>query len=129
MFINDKKNELINRINILLVKFPEWKEYLDPVLEELTLNNVSIMYINEKLADIKQLESDDNSINYKEQVNNLCLFLKSELESGNILLNKDSMIILTNLVNDTLYSIECKQDIDWEKQLNTINIVCNELYK
>ena len=49
LFYNDRKLELKNRIGILLAKNPEWGEFLNPVLEELTYENVSIDYINEKL--------------------------------------------------------------------------------
>ena len=56
MLLLDKKLELEDKIKLLLNENPEWEEYLSPVLENLSYNNVSIEYINEKLNDIKELE-------------------------------------------------------------------------
>ena len=56
MLLLDKKLELEDKVKLLLEKNPEWEEYLSPILENLSYNNVSIEYINEKLNDIKELE-------------------------------------------------------------------------
>jgi molecular chaperone DnaK len=56
MLLLDKKLELEDKVKSLLEIHPEWEEYLTPVLENLSYNNVSIEYINEKLNDIKELE-------------------------------------------------------------------------
>jgi len=55
MLLLDKKLELEDKVKLLLEKNPEWEEYLSPILENLSYNNVSIEYINEKLNDIKEL--------------------------------------------------------------------------
>lgn len=57
MLLLDKKLELEDKVKLLLEKNPEWEEYLKPVLENLSYNNISIEYINEKLNDIKELEN------------------------------------------------------------------------
>ena len=57
MLLLDKKLELEDKVKLLLEKNPEWEEYLLPVLENLSYNNISIEYINEKLNDIKELEN------------------------------------------------------------------------
>ena len=124
MFIIDRKNELKNKINILLNKNPDWKEYLQPVLDELSYNSVSIEYINEKLNDINELEKDD-SPNYKQQFNNLCLFIKNELENGRI--NIKDIDNLNKLINDSLDLLN-KDNINWEDELNNLNKKCLDLY-
>jgi molecular chaperone DnaK len=129
MFYNDRKNELESRINILLVKNPEWDEYLSPVLEELTFNNITIDYINEKLALINELEDNfEDERDYKIEVNNLCLYLKSEIESGTIDL-KDKTELLIELINNNILLINTdNENIDWKELLNELNQKCEEIY-
>jgi molecular chaperone DnaK len=130
IILNDKKNELKNRILILLSKNLEWDEYLQPVLKELTYNNTTIDYINEKIELLNQLENEDKDKdkNYKQEVNNLCLYLKSEIELGSINLGINN-IVLINLINDTLNLFSNNLDtIDWKKYLDNLNEKCEELY-
>lgn len=128
LFLNDRKAELKNRINILLVRNPDWNEYLEPVLNELGYNNVSIDYINEKLKLLDELENDNNIIDYKEEVNKLCLYIKSELELGNINLGEKNKL-LEDLINNTLIVIvEDNKTINWEEQLDILNKKCEEIY-
>jgi hypothetical protein len=61
LFYNERKTELKNRIGILLAKNPDWCEFLDPVLQELGFETVTIDYINEKLSLLEQLEEDNES--------------------------------------------------------------------
>ncbi len=129
LFYVDRKNELKNRIDLLLVKNPEWEEFLQPVLEQLTYNTTTIDYINEKLTLLNELEeSDENSHDYKQEVNNLCLYLKSEIESGSIDLG-DKNELLIQLINDTLLMVEQNMEtIDWKAQLDLLNKKCEDIY-
>jgi molecular chaperone DnaK len=131
LFYNDRKLELKNRIGILLAKNPEWGEFLNPVLEELTYENVSIDYINEKLLLLEQLEEDNENIDnrdYKKELNNLCMYLKSETETGNIDLG-DKNIILSELINFTINLLnENSIEINWKEQLEILNKKCEEIY-
>jgi len=131
LFYNDRKLELKNRIGILLAKNPEWSEFLDPVLEEISYENVSIDYINEKLSLLEQLEEDNECIDnkdYKQELNNLCLYIKSEIESGNIDLG-DKNIILIELINNTINLFnENSININWKEQLDLLNKKCEEIY-
>ena len=130
IFLNENKQELINKIKILLVKQPEWEEFLNPVLEELSYNNVSIDYINDKTKIINELENDNMDKNYKQEVNNLCLFLKNELESGGINLGETKNNLLVELINKSLLLFTENDDtIDWEDYLNLLNKQCEEIYK
>jgi hypothetical protein len=131
LFYNDRKTELKNRIGILLAKNPDWSEFLDPVLEELGYESVTIDYINEKLALLEQLE-EDNEFNYnrdyKQELNNLCMYIKSEVESGAIDL-KDKTIILIELINQTISLLnENSPEINWKEQLDLLNKKCEEIY-
>ena len=131
LFYNDRKNQLKNRIDLLLIKNPEWEEFLQPVLEELSYNTVTIDYINEKLNLLSELEdSDEKHHDYKQEVNNLCLYLKSEIESGSIdLADKNELLI--ELINQTLKLFTCSENtetIDWKVQLDILNKKCEHIY-
>jgi molecular chaperone DnaK len=131
LFYNDRKIELKNRIGILLAKNPEWKDFLNPVLEELTYENITIDYINEKLSLLEQLEEDNENVDnrdYKQELNNLSMYLKSEIESGNIDLG-DKNMILFELINNTIILLnENSININWKEQLDILNKKCEEIY-
>jgi molecular chaperone DnaK len=117
------KEDLFNRINLLINKNPQWTEDLEPILEELKINNLSIDYLQNKLEIIKELEDNDD-INYKEQFKNLCLFIKKEIEENNIELNNDKLNELNTLINNNLLLLEKDDDIDWNYELNNFNEYC-----
>lgn len=131
LFLEDRKSELKNRIILLLVKNPDWNEYLEPVLEELSYNTTTIDYVNDKFNLLNELEND-NEIpkDYKQEVNNLCLYIKNELEAGNINLNPEKNIILKNIIDDLLSQLSSSNNdtIDWEEQLNILNDKCEQIY-
>jgi molecular chaperone DnaK len=129
LFLNDRKNQLKNKIDLLIVKNPEWDEFLQPVLEEISYNTVTIDYINEKLALLTELEdSDEKPHDHKQEVNNLCLYLKSEIESGSIDLGVKNEILI-QLINDTLLMVEQNMEIvDWKAQLDILNKKCEDIY-
>jgi hypothetical protein len=89
VFLNENKQELTNRIKLLLIKNPDWEEFLNPVLEELSYNTISMDYINDKINTIKELEEEINDKDYKQEVNNLCSYLKNELETNKNLLETE----------------------------------------
>jgi molecular chaperone DnaK len=128
--LNNNKEDLRNRINILLNKNPEWKEYLEPVLEELSYSNVSSDYIDEKLKLLIELENDKEK-DYKSEFHNLCLYIKSEIELGNIKLNEESTEKLINLINanlDLLNNNGNNEEYDWENKIKELNTHCMEIY-
>lgn len=130
VFLNENIQELTNKIKLLLIKNPEWEEFLNPVLEELSYNTVSMDYINDKINTINELENElnNNDKDYKQEVNNLCIYLKNELESGNINLdpNKNNKLII--LINESLLLLSNNENINWEDYLNQINKSCEEIY-
>jgi len=123
------KEELQAKINLLLHKNPDWEEYLKPILDELTYSNVSIEYIKDKLEIIKELDDNDYNTDYKEQYKNLCLFIKSETENGNIILSEENMIKLNNQIDTSLSLLDSNdnENIDWEDEVNVLNNFCEEL--
>jgi molecular chaperone DnaK len=129
LFLNDRKIQLKNRIDLLIVKNPEWNDFLQPVLEELSYNTTTIDYVNEKLALLNELEeSDEKPHDHKQEVNNLCLYLKSEIESGSIDLGANNDFLI-QLINNTLLMVEQNiETIDWKVQLNILNKKCEDIY-
>lgn len=130
LFFDERKNELKNKISVLLGKNPEWREYLEPVLEELSYNSCSIDYINDKLNTLQELE-DTEERDYKQELNNLCLYLKSELEVGSINMGSDKNHMLVELINKNLELIvnkDMSNNINWEEQLNILNKDCEKIY-
>jgi len=130
IIIIEMKEELFNRVTLLLNKNPDWEEYLQPILDELNYNNVTKDYLVDKLETIKDLEdNEDETIDYKNQLNNLCLFLKSEIELENLDVPKEKIEYLSHLINETINIIEDdNDDVDWETKLNEFNLNCEELY-
>lgn len=134
MFLQESKVELSNRIKILLGTNPDWEEFLSPILEELTYNTVTGDYVNDKLKLLEELEDDSNLVDtydYKQEVNNLCLYLKTEIESGSIDLGVDKNTLLIELVNENLLNINLESDgnvIDWKCCLDILNKKCEEIY-
>jgi molecular chaperone DnaK len=119
------KEELELKINLLLNKNPEWSEYLDPIIDELKLSNITIDYIKDKLEIINEL---DNNLDYKEQYKNLCLFIKSEIEKGNISLDENNIKKLDEAINNSLSLLDSNDnEIDWENEIIILNNFCDYL--
>ena len=129
ILFQEKKEELKRRIELLLAKIPEWDEFLGPVLKELSYNTCSSEYVNEKMNVLDDLEKlYNNSIkDYKLEVNNLCLYLKSEIENGSINLGNNTTM-LSELINNTLLLLTDNSITDWEEQLNILNKNCEKIY-
>ena len=71
------------------------------------------------------LNDDDINNNSKNELKKLCIYLKNEIENGNIkLINND---LLINIINDKLILL-LQDNIDWEIELLHLNNFCNELY-
>jgi molecular chaperone DnaK len=125
--LNSNKEKLKSRINLLLNTNPEWKEYLEPVLEELSYNNITNDYIEDKLKLLTELDDTDKPKNYKLELHNLCLYLKTEIELDNITLNKENTEKLINLINTNLDLLNTNIDYDWKIMIDELNKLCLEL--
>ncbi len=135
MFFQECKQELTARIKVLLVKNPEWEPFLAPVLAELEYNTVTMDYVNDKLKLLEELEADDEQVvdtkDYKQEVNNLCLYLKTEIEAGTIDLGAEKNTLLINLINENLENLNLDSEvfvIDWKHYLSVLNAKCEDIY-
>jgi len=126
ILFEEKKKDLKHKIELLLVRNQDWEEFLNPVLEELSYNTVTEKYVDDKYNLLKDLESLSENKDYKKELNNLCLYLKTEINCGNIKL--DNMDELVQLINTTLDMILNDSQVDWEKQINIFNNKCEQLY-
>jgi len=126
IMIIELKDELNSKITFLLNKNPEWKEFLDPILDKLTLSNISLEYLQDKLNIIKDLE-DEKIINYYEQFKNICLFIKTKIEEKDIDLSNNKLDELSQLINISLaliFNSNEDDNIDWENELEIFNKKC-----
>jgi molecular chaperone DnaK len=159
VLMNELKGDIRRRAEILLVQNPEWQEYIKPLIDELEFTNLTNDYLNEKLKILKELQEDDSEErNYREELKNICIYIKSEIEEGQIELmteKKDnlSFIILNNLElieKDELLenSVKIEESVDnktenildleqkmkdfhkinWEDKLNIFNKACEVIY-
>jgi molecular chaperone DnaK len=127
IIFTELKDELQSKIIMLLNKNPDWKEYLEPILDDLQLTNISLEYIQDKLTILKDLEDNDNT-DHKEQFKNLCLFIKTQIEENKIELSNDKLNELFNLINKSLELLESTNNIDWLKEIDNFNFVCDKIY-
>jgi len=123
-----KKHELEMRIKLLLNKNNLHNALLEPILEELSYNNTSPDYIDDKLELIEKLENIKIT-NHKEELLNLCLYLKSEISIGTIELNTDKINELTIAINKNLDLLNENKEYDWENIIIELNKLCEILYK
>ena len=129
ILINEVKGDLIRRCNLLLAQNPDWEEFIKPLLEELEYTNLTQEYLNDKLEILKELQDDDNNErNYKEELKNLCIYLKNEVEEGQIDLSDDKKDMLISILKEYLNLLEIPEEINWEEQLNDFNNKCEKLY-
>ena len=127
IMIMELKDDLNNKINYLINKNPEYEEYLNPILEKISLTNISLEYLLDKLENIKELEEDE-STNYYEEYKNICLFIKTQLEENNIQLDNVKLEELINLVNNSILLIETNyEDTNWENELTIFNQKCENI--
>jgi formate dehydrogenase maturation protein FdhE len=125
IMIMELKDELNNKVTFLLNKNPDWAEYLEPIIEKLTETNISLEYLQDKLETLKDLEEEETTTSYKDQLNNICLFIKSQLEQD--LIKIDNLEKLKLLVNNTLLLFDSNEEINWEEKLNEFNENCIDI--
>ena len=133
VLLNEIKSDVTRRANLLLAQNPDWTEFIKPLLEELEITNLSIDYLQDKLSILKELqEEDDNdegTRDYKEELNNMCIYLKTELDQNQIDLPDDKKKVLTDTILKNLDEIEKNtSEINWEEQLKEFNKTCESLY-
>lgn len=129
VFINEVKVDIIRRGNLLLAQNPEWTEFIKPLLEELEITNLSMEYLQDKLSILKELQEEDTQEerNYKEELKNMCIYLKNEIDEGQIELSEDKKNSLIDIITETLEKID-NDNINWEDKLKEFNEDCEKLY-
>ena len=119
------KDDLKMKITLLMNNHPELEDELSELLEELTFNNISFEYIQDKFQKINS--SYNTKKDYKTELHNLCLYLKNELDIGSIILSKDQNDLLIKHININLELLHSNKDCDWYQQLNILNDLCELL--
>lgn len=129
MLINELKIDIIRRANLLLIQNPEWSEFINPLLEELEITNLSHEYLNEKLQILKEVQNEENTDrDYKEELKNLCIYLKTEFDEGQLEISDEKKIEFMEILKNNFDLLESdKSEINWEEKLNEFNKVCENL--
>ena len=125
--INEYKIELQNKIINLLIKDEVKYNFLYSILDNLSLSNISLSYIKDKLLIIKDIEHTENiQLSYYDQYYNLCLFIKSQIDDKLIKLSDSKIIELIELIDNSLIFININKNnnINWEEELNLFNNKC-----
>jgi molecular chaperone DnaK len=127
--INELKADIIRRANLLLVQNPEWGEFLNPLLEELEITNLSHDFLNEKLKILKEVqEDDDQDRDYKEELNNLCIYLKNQVEEGLLEISEEKQLEFIQVLTNNFNLLETNDlEINWENKLNEFNEACEKI--
>ena len=130
VLMNELKSDLVRRAQLLLAQNPDWAEFLNPLLDELEITNLSIEYLQEKLIILKELQNE-NVIerDYKEELKNMCIYLKTEIEEGQIILEDTKKQTLIDIITNNIDLINNTDiDINWEEKLKEFNCSCENLY-
>jgi hypothetical protein len=131
MMINELKVDIIRRANLLLIQNPEWGEFLNPLLEELQITNLTHEYLEEKLILLKEVQGEDtDERDYKEELKNLCIYLNNELQEDQLDISDDNKKLLGEKLKllFNLFETDEENKIDWEDKLKDFNEFCESLY-
>jgi hypothetical protein len=131
VLLNEIKSDVSIRANLLLAQNPDWVEFINPLLEDLELSNLSYEYLEDKLKILRELQDEgDETRDYKEELKNLCLYIKNEIEENQLVLEDNNKIILNELIINNLELLEKIEDdsINWEEKLKDFNQSCEVIY-
>jgi hypothetical protein len=115
---------------LLLAQNPEWSDFITPLLEDLELSNLSYEYLEDKLKILKELQDDETfNRDYKEELKNLCIYIKNEIDENQVDLSEEKKDKLIELIKTNLDLLEnVDENINWEEKLKEFNISCEEIY-
>lgn len=132
VLVNEVKGDIMRRANLLLAQNPDWSEFIKPLLEELEITNLTMDYLQDKLSILKELQDDDednDERDFKEELKNMCIYLKNEIEENQIELDEDKKTVLVSIITDYLAELENENnEINWEDKLKEFNESCEKLY-
>jgi len=130
VLLNELKSDVSRRANLLLAQNPEWSEFINPLLEDLELSNISYEYLEDKLKILRELQDDETiERDYKEELKNLCIYIKNEIDENQVDLSEEKNDKLIELIKTNLDLLEnVDENINWEEKLKEFNISCEEIY-
>jgi molecular chaperone DnaK (HSP70) len=130
VLFNELKADIIRRANLLLAQNPDWSDFIKPLLEKMELSNFTTEYLQEKLIVLKELQdnNEDFKRDYKEELKNMCIYLKTEIDEDQLELSENNKKILIDIITETLDTMENHDEINWEDKLIDFNKSCEELY-
>jgi len=130
VLLNELKADVSRRANLLLAQNPEWSDFITPLLEDLELSNLSYEYLEDKLKILKELQDDETfERDYKEELKNLCIYIKNEIDENQVDLSEDKKLQLVQLITDNLELLESiDESIIWEDKLKEFNNGCELVY-
>lgn len=125
LFKFNLKSEIYRKATLLLVQNPEWKEYIDPIFTELEISNITLEYLHEKNKDLDDLLNETEDRNYKQELENLCIFIQNEI-NDNIIEYKETIQKLVLETFDQLNNFKLSNE-EWSAILNRFNIECHNI--
>jgi len=93
---------------------------LDKFMESDDINQVDL---DEKIEYIKELFKEND----KDELTQLCVFLKEEIANYNLGLNEEQYKILSEIVSKYFKMLENDDDINYKDEINNLNSVCEKL--
>ena len=130
ILFNELKADIIRRATLLLAQNPDWSDFIKPLLEKLELSNFTTEYLQEKLIVLKELQDNDEDFkrDYKEELKNMCIYLKTEIDEDQLELSENKKKLLIDIITETLDTMENHDEINWEDKLIDFNKSCEQLY-
>ena len=101
------------------------RECLNKIYKFIENENINQIDIDEKTEYIKELFKE----NEKDELKQLCLFLKDELENFNLDITGEQYKILSEIVNKYLNMLENDSKINYKEEINNLNQICENLLK
>lgn len=126
IIIQEKLDFLKSKIDFYMSK--DISEFQKECLQKLLIfcknDDINQIDLDEKMEYLKQLFSD----NYKEELQQLCMFLKNEIENKNLNLNEEQYDILSKIVTKYLNMLETNvQNINYKNEIDNLNLVCENI--
>ena len=126
VIIQEKIEFMRNKIDFYMLKDIDdfKKECLIKLNKFLDGDNINQKDIDEKMEYMKQLFTDS----YKEELMQLCMFLKGEIENKNLNLDDNQYIVLSKIVTKYLDMLDSNNsNIDYKEEINNLNKVCENI--
>ena len=124
VIIKEKLEFLKNKIDFYMSKnVTEFQKECLINLEKSLNNNLNHVDIDEKMEYLKKLFTDT----YKDEMMQLCLFLKNEIENQNLDLSIEQYSLLSQIVTKYMNMMESNSDINYKDEIENLNKVCENI--